>query len=79
MSSRDAICKGLLFLFAINLVMWKTVEHAAIGIRWKMTTTLEYEHFADDLAVISRNSHRQERNEFENQHQENQTHENKCK
>lgn len=76
---------GFLFLLVIDWVMRQTVNHARTGIRFKMTPTPEELDFADDLSYSSTFTQIQKkidhlnRNRLENQHQENQTHEDKCK
>ena len=47
----------LLFNLIIDWVMSTTTEDAARGIRWNISSTLEYLDFADDLALLSQTHH----------------------
>ena len=46
----------MLFLVAMDLVMWKTVGNLQRGIIWTLTSMLEDLEFADDIALLSSNS-----------------------
>ena len=50
---QSCIMSGFLFLLGIDWVMSRNTEGRWTGIRWKFTSILEDQDFADDIALLS--------------------------
>ena len=50
---QGCVLSGFLFLLVIDWIMRKTLEQGKMGIRWKMTESLEDLDYADDIVLVA--------------------------